>query len=740
MEDETTLNLILTDAGLAEVVNAENNGTAPVLLTEIALGEGRTATATQKALTSEFKRLTAVSGGNIGDNIIHISATDADYESYTAYEVGIFTSSGTLFAVCAQSSPIIEKALKSNAIIAFDIVLSNVNPAYVTVGDTNFLLNSATTEKEGIIELATEAEAKAGTDTHRAVTPKALDATIEAHDNIVHKKGAEAITGYKSFEGGVSKRDVTVSVSATPTENRYSSFDFSDKNNVKYASVVGAIYSTDEVGAILATNRTINGTEYHSQISVRLDKNGSPYATAPTPAAGDNSTKIATTSWVTAKAKEYLPLAGGTMTGTLSLQNNATEFRDTQNALSPTANTWHKGKISFCDKNNTQVGFIQPMFMTDGSVEFRFVASDPTNGNKYFKLRSNGALEWDGKSIVRSVNGANANAAGDVTITSVSGNAGTATKLQTARTITLGGDLSGSTTFDGSGNVTITATVNDDSHNHTIANVDGLQSALDGKAASSHTHSYLPLSGGQMTSTTAISRNVANSFLGLHGGTGTNNDGAQLFLCGASHSTMPGAFQLTARNSSKAMTLQGDLDGVLTWNDKYVLNNSFLMPTNGGAIHLTAGTSATGGAYFRLYGKDHSTGAGQFSIAATDGTNTKALVGKPDGSLTWMGKSLLTEETGIVVVETWKSSDGLSWYRKWSDGWIEQGGTTSGQDTKTLPTAFTTTKYNVQGTFNTGDRVLAIEEKTTTTFYARIYNTDGKNGYDGTFDWYACGF
>ena len=41
------------------------------------------------------------------------------------------------------------------------------------------------------------------------------------------------------------------------------------------------------------------------------------------------------------------------------------------------------------------------------------------------------------------------------------------------------------------GDVTISAgviTVNDDSHNHTIANVDGLQSALDAKATSSHTH------------------------------------------------------------------------------------------------------------------------------------------------------------------------------------------------------------------------------------------------------------
>lgn len=73
--------------------------------------------------------------------------------------------------------------------------------------------------------------------------------------------------------------------------------------------------------------------------------------------------------------------------------------------------------------------------------------------------------------------------------TTVSGNAGTATKLATARTISLTGDVTGSTSFDGSGNVSITATVADDSHNHTIANIDNLQSTLNGKASSSHTHS-----------------------------------------------------------------------------------------------------------------------------------------------------------------------------------------------------------------------------------------------------------
>ena len=59
--------------------------------------------------------------------------------------------------------------------------------------------------------------------------------------------------------------------------------------------------------------------------------------------------------------------------------------------------------------------------------------------------------------------------------------------LTTARTISLDGDVTGSVSFDGSQNVSITTTVVDDSHAHVIANVDGLQAALDGKLATSST-------------------------------------------------------------------------------------------------------------------------------------------------------------------------------------------------------------------------------------------------------------
>ena len=69
---------------------------------------------------------------------------------------------------------------------------------------------------------------------------------------------------------------------------------------------------------------------------------------------------------------------------------------------------------------------------------------------------------------IKTINGASVLGSGDIvtTQTTITGNAGTATKLQTARTISLSGDLSGSISFDGSSNVSIDAAVLDDSHTH----------------------------------------------------------------------------------------------------------------------------------------------------------------------------------------------------------------------------------------------------------------------------------
>lgn len=53
------------------------------------------------------------------------------------------------------------------------------------------------------------------------------------------------------------------------------------------------------------------------------------------------------------------------------------------------------------------------------------------------------------------------------------------------------------TAFDGSGDVSVALAGKD--HIHTIANITNLQSTLDGKAPISHTHNYLPLTGGTLS-------------------------------------------------------------------------------------------------------------------------------------------------------------------------------------------------------------------------------------------------
>ena len=117
------------------------------------------------------------------------------------------------------------------------------------------------------------------------------------------------------------------------------------------------------------------------------------------------------------------------------------------------------------------------------------------------------------------------NLTGNVTGT-VSGNAGSATVLATARTIALGGDVSGSANFDGSANITITATVADDSHNHTIANVDGLQTALDNRYESGDNLSVGTIASGAITITNATNSGGTARNIYQSTSTPSSSDGA----------------------------------------------------------------------------------------------------------------------------------------------------------------------------------------------------------------------
>ena len=198
---------------------------------------------------------------------------------------------------------------------------------------------------------------------------------------------------------------------------------------------------------------------------------------------------------------------------------------------------------------------------------------------------------------------------------SAGGAANSAVKLQTARTISLAGDVTGSTTFDGSGNVSITATVADDSHNHTIANIDNLQSTLDGKLSTSGTAAKATAdSAGQNINTTYI-KNAAVSGRTI---TFTKGNGSTFSI-----QTQDSTATLAGLGITATAAELNYMDGV-TSNVQTQLNGK--APSS--HTHNYAGSSSAGGA------------ANSASKLAT--ARTISLSGDASGSTTFDGSKNIT--------------------------------------------------------------------------------------------------
>lgn len=93
------------------------------------------------------------------------------------------------------------------------------------------------------------------------------------------------------------------------------------------------------------------------------------------------------------------------------------------------------------------------------------------------------------------------------------------------------------------------------------------------------------------------------------------------------------------------------------------------------------------------------------------------------------------------ITETFHS--GASWYRKWSDGFIEQGGRSveSGYGTITLPKAYTSTDYIIvlspSYVDRTGPIVLTATNVTKTSFW---FEFESEYQVKGSFYWYTAGY
>ena len=106
---------------------------------------------------------------------------------------------------------------------------------------------------------------------------------------------------------------------------------------------------------------------------------------------------------------------------------------------------------------------------------------DTHTSNTTVHITADERTAWNGKTTMSDVEAKGYQTAAQVKAIKVN-NATAADKLKTARAISLTGDATGSADFDGSAAISIAVTVADDSHNHVISNVDGLQDALNAKA------------------------------------------------------------------------------------------------------------------------------------------------------------------------------------------------------------------------------------------------------------------
>jgi hypothetical protein len=171
--------ITVTNAGRAAIVNAANTGTNAVEIAQVGVSQTAiTPSADATSLAGEAKRLSTIAGDVVADDVIHLTMTDDSADTYTLRSFGLYLADGTLFALYGQADPILEKVAASIAMLSVDVVFADIAATSITFGDAGFVNPPATTERQGVVELATVAEAQAGIDALRALTPQAARSAI----------------------------------------------------------------------------------------------------------------------------------------------------------------------------------------------------------------------------------------------------------------------------------------------------------------------------------------------------------------------------------------------------------------------------------------------------------------------------------------------------------------------------------------------------------------------------------
>ena len=177
----------------------------------------------------------------------------------------------------------------------------------------------------------------------------------------VYKDSLKSILGlgnYLPLSGGtmsgeIYRKDTGAAKGTKPSSNRWKlSYMFTDKNNVMYGGIENGYLTdrTNRVNMIVYPGTTTN-TNTNAQIGVGFDSNGNWFTYAPTPASGDNSTKIATTEFVKNYAlSSTLPVPSTTTTAVGYIFTGYGRYHTL-----PSGGTWFWWACCF-NANSTSIG------------------------------------------------------------------------------------------------------------------------------------------------------------------------------------------------------------------------------------------------------------------------------------------------------------------------------------------------------------------------------------------------
>ena len=297
----TTINI--TDAGRAALVNADHTGSAARKIVQAGIATAPFAfDPGLQTLPNEHKRLATISGETIAADTVHATIRDDSADQYTTYGFGLYLDNGVLLGTYCQPTPIMEKAPVAILLLAVDMVFKQLDVTALSFGDAAFTNPPATTERQGVVELATAAETIEGADAQSAVTPAGLNArtSTESRTGLLQlATEAEVVSG---------KDDVKA---VTPKKLA--------QQLAKKAQIAGAAEQSFAVAPATADDQ-----------AVPLGQADQRYAT---PAAVKDAKDTATTALKTANAA--LPSSGGDVSGPINLEGSSVELRltDTQQPI-----------------------------------------------------------------------------------------------------------------------------------------------------------------------------------------------------------------------------------------------------------------------------------------------------------------------------------------------------------------------------------------------------------------------